>query len=104
MKLVSLITIAGSTAYASTGCNIYLAPSTVPGVGRGIFAGRDFDKNEVIERSPSLSFQQFPLYSTQLNNYVYASEHDLYVIASFGSAMVTLIVSHSLLDRLKSLL
>lgn len=91
MKLLGLrlVVVMCNTVYASNECDIYLAPSTVPGAGRGLFAGRDFKTNEVIDRCPSLSFQQIPIESTQLNNYVYGTEHDSYALASFGTAMVS---------------
>ena len=32
-----------------THCEIFLAPSSVPGGGWGVFAGRDFKKGEIVE-------------------------------------------------------
>ena len=32
----------------ATACGVYLAPSTIPGAGLGLFAGRAFDTNDIV--------------------------------------------------------
>eukprot|EP01036_Dinobryon_divergens_P040527 gene40527-53596_t len=36
-------------------CDLYLAPSHIPGAGRGIFAGRNYEKDETIDTTSSLT-------------------------------------------------
>ena len=47
-------------------CDLYLAQSLVPGLGRGIFAGRSFRQDEVIDRAPSLHVPHDHITNTQV--------------------------------------
>ena len=47
-------------------CDMYLAQSLVPGLGRGVFAGRDFMRNEMIDRAPSLHVLHDHITNTQV--------------------------------------
>jgi hypothetical protein len=38
-----------TTHSSSIPCGIWLAPSTIPGAGLGMFAGRDFDEGEDLQ-------------------------------------------------------
>jgi len=39
-------------------CDLYLAPSKIPGLGRGVVAGRTFQENETVEINPTLSISR----------------------------------------------
>lgn len=67
-------------------CDIYMALSSVPNSGRGIFAARDFKENEVLSISPSVPVPLTFLF-TQLNWYVFASSAS-YSSFIFGPACI----------------
>ena len=50
-------------------CDMYLAQSLVPGLGRGVFAGRDFMRNEMIDRAPSLHVLHDHITNTQVSSH-----------------------------------
>ena len=47
-------------------CDLYLAQSLVPGLGRGVFAGRSFRQDEVIDRAPSMHVPHDYITNTQV--------------------------------------
>ena len=69
-------------------CAMYMAPSTIPGAGRGIVAGKDFDEEEVIDSAVSMTIPAHYIGSWQLQNYVYASEEDGHSMVLFGVGML----------------
>lgn len=74
-------------------CGYYLTPSLIPGAGRGIVAGRDYNEDEPVESAgPALLVDNTycPLWS--LHNYVYSSASENYSMAVFGVAML---INHS---------
>jgi hypothetical protein len=69
-------------------CRIYVAPSKIPGVGKGIFAGKDIKKNEELEENPNVIVKTKSIRELQLFNYVYSAEDDDFSMASFGASML----------------
>lgn len=66
-------------------CGLYLAPSTVPGAGRGIISGGNYRPGEVVEIASTTAFlAELMLDYSQLNNYVYAYDED-YSMMIFGA-------------------
>ncbi len=61
----------------------------IPEAGRGVFAGRYYDKHEFIETSMALPIPiNATRYSTQLSNYVFATDNQDFPIFLFGAAMI----------------
>lgn len=84
-------------------CCLYLAPSTVPAAGRGVFAGRDYEKHEILTHDIPLLIPYKYVYRTMLSHYVYSLEEEqdqsmiLLGISSFFNRWVdsfTIILSH----------
>jgi hypothetical protein len=69
-------------------CDLYLAPSNMNGVERGIIAGRTFPAGYTVEVSPSVIVKMDEIRRKQLSNYVYGSEDKTYSIVTFGSGML----------------
>lgn len=69
-------------------CDLYLAPSTVPNLGRGIFAGRNFAKDEILEVSVTLAMRHDDIESTMLNNYVFDTEERGISMVEFGPGSI----------------
>ena len=67
-RVVDGVEIGGSDAEGGGDfkCDLYLAQSLVPGLGRGIFAGRSFRQDEVIDRAPSLHVNHDHITNTQV--------------------------------------
>ena len=74
--------------YVDTGCEFYLAPSLVPGSGRGIISGKHFSKGDIIDVASSLTVKHSAIRNWPLNNYVYSSEDESYSMILFGLAMI----------------
>jgi hypothetical protein len=63
---------------------LFIAPSTIPNAGRGIFAGKKYRKGSDVEIIPSV-FVNTPICDkTQLHNYVFGSNHANYSMMQFG--------------------
>jgi hypothetical protein len=69
-------------------CSLYLAPSTIPNAGRGVFAGKYYESQYSLLSTPSLTVPNEHLFYTQLGNYVYASEEEGHSLVVFGVAML----------------
>jgi hypothetical protein len=69
-------------------CDLYLAPSTLLGAGRGIIAGRDFPNDYIVETVPSLSIDGFLVGQSQLINYVFERYHNHESMVVFGSGSI----------------
>ena len=69
-------------------CLMYLATSSIPGAGRGVFAGLNLTYNQLIEDSPTLVINRNLVEEWSLINYVYASLSEDLVMVVFGSAMI----------------
>lgn len=67
--------------------HIYIRPSTIPGAGFGLFAGRDFAEGEVIDTSSSVQVSAGSIFGTQLHDFAFRSEHGPAEIC-LGSAML----------------
>ena len=66
----------------ASGCDLYLTKSRLPGVGRGIFAGRNFEEDELLLYSPSLIVLHGYSSRNQLDNYVFSTfESNFHVIS-----------------------
>ena len=70
------------------GCGLYLAPSKSLGFGRGVIAGRDFIKEELIDNSPSITVPNEVVENIILHNYIYSSEDEQFGMINFGPAMM----------------
>jgi hypothetical protein len=71
-----------------TECPLYMATSTVPGVGRGVFAGMSYPKGGLLDISPAVSLPLNMTYNTQLINFIFLSNHDDYAMALLGPDML----------------
>lgn len=69
-------------------CDFYLAPSLVPGGGRGIFAGRFFEKGDVVDVASTFSIRGSAMRNWMLQNYVYSTEEEGYSMVVLGIAML----------------
>lgn len=69
-------------------CSLYLAPSFIKGVSRGVFAGKDFKKDDIIEISPTVAILTKFIEDLQIFNYAFSSNDDAYSISVFGVAML----------------
>ena len=85
--LLWLITSSSSSS-PNSDCSLYLAPSkSFP--GRGIITSKSIDEGTVIDFSAiTLPVPLSKITTSQLNNYVYASEEDYYAMCIFGMAMI----------------
>jgi hypothetical protein len=71
--------------HANDSCALFLAPSKVPGAGRGVFAGKNFDANEFLEQDPSITILYHHSSLTSLAHYVYSCDDDNYSMVNFGA-------------------
>ncbi len=78
----------GDAGWDYTECRMYMAPSTVPGAGRGIFAAVPMISGQLLEYSPTLTIAHSVSGFWALNNYVYGSNIEKRSLAIFGSAML----------------
>eukprot|EP00596_Hydrurales_sp_CCMP1899_P005397 CAMPEP_0119037000 /NCGR_PEP_ID=MMETSP1177-20130426/5079_1 /TAXON_ID=2985 /ORGANISM="Ochromonas sp, Strain CCMP1899" /LENGTH=431 /DNA_ID=CAMNT_0006997645 /DNA_START=90 /DNA_END=1385 /DNA_ORIENTATION=- len=69
-------------------CTLYLAPSRIPGLGRGIIAGKDFYNSSKLTTIVTLAVNYNDIASLQLGNYVYSSSEDSVSMAEFGIGML----------------
>jgi len=65
-------------------CGLYLVPSTIPGAGRGVVAGTEFQAGENIELIPTLAISMETMEASQLKNYGFGSGHDDFALIIFG--------------------
>ncbi len=65
-------------------CSLYLAQSNIPNAGRGVFAGKYFDINDLVELGPTLLIRGDDCAGTQLEDYIFGSDHDDYSMVVFG--------------------
>jgi hypothetical protein len=65
-------------------CSLYLAPSKIPNAGRGVFAGKYFDINDLVDIGPTLLIRSNDCTDTQLEDYVFGSDHEDYSMVAFG--------------------
>jgi len=68
-------------------CAVFMAESTLPGVGRGIFTNRYLKAGSLVEQSPTLSVPEYNHKSWSLSQYTFADVPGR-VILSFGVAML----------------
>jgi hypothetical protein len=71
-----------------SGCDLYLAPSKIVGVGRGIIAGRNFSKGSAIEVAPAITIAFSLIEKWQLNNYIYDANEAGSTMALIGAGMI----------------
>jgi hypothetical protein len=71
---------------AAEGCKFYLAPSTISGAGRGIFAGEKFLEGTAVDVAPTLPIHHKYVSEMQLLNYVYGTNDDQYSMVIFGQS------------------
>ena len=89
---VSLIIVFAScvleTEAVSGKCELYLAPSLTPGIGRGVFAGSSYTAGDTVENSVTLSVSDTFSSNWQLNNYLWATDEPSISMAEFGAGML----------------
>jgi hypothetical protein len=73
---------------ADIDCDFYSAPTTLPMQGRGIFTAKALKAEELIERSPTLTFSNDFWSSWKLENYVFATEDKSRALVAFGMGMM----------------
>ena len=83
--LILLCWLAVVVMVATEDCSLYLAPSTVPGAGRGIIAGKTFNKGQRIEETITITFKDSDCAGCQLDNYAYVTDDDEYSMIKFGA-------------------
>lgn len=71
-----------------TDCELFMAPSTINEVGRGLFAGVNFVKNTAFDHAPAITFPFNLSTSTQLINFAFSSINEAYIMAVLGPAMM----------------
>ena len=91
--LVSCFCFFVSISCSEIECEIFLAPSLVAGVGRGVIAGKSFAKEHDLQISSSLTFPHDKLQNMQLSNYVYSIE-GIEVYHSLGVFGISMIFNH----------
>lgn len=69
-------------------CDVYLAPSLIPGAGRGIFAGKSYAQGDFFDKVSSITILRKNGVRWPLHNYVYGSNDNKYSMALFGTAMM----------------
>lgn len=69
-------------------CDLYLAPSAIPGLGRGIIAGKHFTEGTLMETLVTLAVNYTDIAHMQLGNYVYDTNEDQMAMAEFGIGML----------------
>ena len=69
-------------------CDLYLAPSLTPGIGRGVFAGSSYTEGDTVENSVTLAVSENYSSSWQLNNYLWATDEPSISMAEFGVGML----------------
>lgn len=69
-------------------CDRYLMNSVNPEFGRGIYAGKNFRENDIVEISPSLLIKNTFAMENQLQYFVYATDDDVYDAIVFGEGMM----------------
>jgi hypothetical protein len=70
------------------GCDLYLAPSTLLGSGRGIICGKDFPIDYIVETVPSIIIEKKIVDQSQLANYVYGRHDDHEKMIMFGAGAI----------------
>lgn len=83
--LIFISWLAFASIVATEDCDLYLAPSTVPGAGRGVIAGKSFNKGQRIEETITISFKDSDCAGCQLDNYAYITENEEYSMIKFGA-------------------
>ena len=69
-------------------CGLYVAPSTVPHLGRGIFTGKAYRENDTIEVSVTLPVRYRDVDGTQINNYIFGTGEDGIAMLEYGPGML----------------
>jgi hypothetical protein len=72
------------TTQPDTHCGMFLVPSTIPGAGRGVVAGRLFRADEWIEDAPTIVVSHYASEHSQLKNYVFGSGDTNFPLIIFG--------------------
>ena len=65
-------------------CDLYLAPSTIPFLGRGIFSGRMIKANETFHVATTVTMRYSDIQHTMLNNYVFGAGEEGISMAEMG--------------------
>jgi hypothetical protein len=72
----------------SRGCELYMAKSFNKNFGRGIFAGRSFKYNSLVEKCPTLLVHNDFVLQSQLGYFSYDSDFEDYAVLTFGAGML----------------
>ena len=64
-------------------CSLYVAKSRVL-LGRGVFAGRNFSADDIVDHAPTLAVVHDDISETMLNNYVFATDEEEWSMLEFG--------------------
>lgn len=83
-----LVTAANDAGDDDASCAYYLAPSTIPRAGRGIYAGVGVRDGDVVDVAPTLPIHHSYVSQMQLLNYVYGTEDEAYSMVIFGQANI----------------
>ena len=92
IKIVFGFAVSSSIETETEQCAFYIAPSAlqIEGIGRGVFAGRNFTKDEILDVMISVTIPYDNLWNGDwsLRNYVFAHEEEGECMAVFGIAML----------------
>lgn len=86
MSLFSLLFVSFLSFILS--CDRYLMSSVNPEFGRGIYAGKNFKVEDIVEISPSLLVKNTFAMENQLQYFVYATDDEVYDAIVFGEGMM----------------
>ena len=87
MLLILFLYLFGLIRAHST-CDIYLAPSLIPGVGRGVVAGRNYSSNERFDTAVTITLPYHFAREWQLSNYVFSHEEEEQSMVVLGIGML----------------
>lgn len=68
----------------SSACPLYIAPTKIKGGGRGVFAGKKYSAEEVVENSVTITILYEHTSKTSLANYVFGCGYEDYSMVTFG--------------------
>ena len=69
-------------------CDLFMAESSIRGLGLGIFSGKKREHGSIIEENPTLTIQRSYLLNWSANNFVYESSIPSRSLFLFGSALM----------------
>ena len=88
ISIFSIYYIFPSAAVDQESCDLYIAPSVIPGSGRGIFAGKLFSNSSTIDIGPVLTLPKESARKWPLFDYVYSADDGNHSVVAFGVSSI----------------